>query len=427
MSVAQAVGEGPRRALPAGWQWVWLGDVCTVNPRRPAIERPDDAPTSFVPMSAVAEEGRGLVAVETRPYRDVAKGYTYFAEGDVLFAKITPCMQNGKHAVARGLHGGLGFGSTEFHVLRPTDGVTPEWVHAFIRQPWVLCEATAHFTGAVGQQRVPVDFLANLALPLPPLPEQRRIASMLTEQLAAVDRARAAVQAQLDAAKALPAAYLRAVFDSDEAKRWPQHPIQYLGDAARGDIVQTGPFGAQLPSSEFTPTGVPVLNIGNVQWGELALTRLDHVSPEKAQALARYKVQAGDLLFTRSGTVGRSAVVPPECSGWLISYHLLRVALDPRKALSEFVTLALRGSGEVRKQVKRAAEGRGSTRDGVNSTILADLEVPVPSLPDQVRVVAELESRIKGVRRLEEQALVQRELTEHLPAALLRRAFEGGL
>ena len=317
------------RPLPQGWRWVRLGEVCELNPRRPPdIARADDAPTTFVPMQAVDETHGAITRPELRPFREVRRGYTYFAENDVLFAKITPCMQNGKHAIARGLVGGVGFGTTEFHVLRPGPAITPEWIHFLIRQPEVLEDAKAYFTGAVGQQRVPETYLASLDIPLPPVEQQKRIAAILNEQMAAVERARAAAEAQLEAAKALPAAYLRAVFSSPEAQQWPVMPIGKLGDPTRGDTVQTGPFGAQLHSAEFTPTGVPVLNIGNVQWGYLDLSRLDHVTPQKAATLERYAVHEADLLFTRSGTIGRCCIVPAPCSGWLISYHLLRVAFN---------------------------------------------------------------------------------------------------
>src|SRR5262249_26211095 len=148
-----------------------------------------------------------------RPYTEVANGFTWFAEGDVLFAKITPCMQNGKHAIAAGLLDGVGFASTEFHVIRPGPDLDARWLHGFLRQPSVLSEATNHFTGAVGQQRVPADFLRKLRIPLPPVGEQRRIAAVLQDQMAAVDRARAAAEARLEVAKALPANYLRSVFE----------------------------------------------------------------------------------------------------------------------------------------------------------------------------------------------------------------------
>lgn len=203
------------KSLPAGWRWVRLGEVCEINPRRPELKRSDDVITTFVPMSAVDEGGKGISRPELKRYVEVRKGYTYFGEGDVLFEKITPCMQNGKHAIARNLTDGIGFGSTEFHVLRPEAEVISEWVHQFILQPWVLQKATAHFSGSVGQQRVPENYLAQLELPLPPMAEQKRIAAVLNEQMSAVVRARAAAEAQLAALNHLPAALLRRAFNGE--------------------------------------------------------------------------------------------------------------------------------------------------------------------------------------------------------------------
>ena len=163
-------------------------------------------------MEAVnAAEGKADTQ-RTRPYEELNKGYTYFIDGDVLFAKITPCMQNGKHFIASGLLGGIGFASTEFHVLRPNDSVIAAWVHYYLRQPHILEEATYHFTGAVGQQRVPVSFLEKLKIPLPPLPEQKKIVAEVNAKMVATKKARAAAEAELEAINALPAAFLRQAF-----------------------------------------------------------------------------------------------------------------------------------------------------------------------------------------------------------------------
>jgi len=116
--------------LPASWRWVRVAEVADINPRRPALDRVDDTPTSFIPMEAV-DEVAGLVRPQVRPYREVKKGYTYFENGDVLFAKITPCMENGKHAIAEGLIDGFGFGTTEFHVIRPGPEVIATWIHLY--------------------------------------------------------------------------------------------------------------------------------------------------------------------------------------------------------------------------------------------------------------------------------------------------------
>jgi len=205
-----------RRKLPEGWRWVKLSTVAEINPRRPSnFIRTDRAPTTFVPMSAIDERTGQITNSELRSYHEVKKGYTYFAEGDVLFAKITPCMQNGKHAIAKELMDGIGFGSTEFHVIRAGTEITAEWIHYFIRQPKILLSATTYFTGAVGQQRVPEEYLASLEVPLPPLPEQKRIAAILNEQMAVVESARLNTEAQLDAISKLPAAILRQAFNGE--------------------------------------------------------------------------------------------------------------------------------------------------------------------------------------------------------------------
>lgn len=183
--------------LPAGWEWKTLAEVSEINPRRPNIQRSDDAPTSFVPMAAVDEvEGR-FGEVQTRPYGEVKRGYTYFEENDVVFAKITPCMENGKAAIARGMIDGFGFGTTEFHVLRPRPGILPEWLHRYVRQLSFRQEAKEHFRGAVGQQRVPQNFLEGYPIPLPypddtarSLETQRRIVARLDALLAEVGEAR---------------------------------------------------------------------------------------------------------------------------------------------------------------------------------------------------------------------------------------------
>lgn len=190
-----------------------LGDVCEINPKRTSLQQIDDiTPTSFVPMPAVNAQTGTITAMETKQFSDVKKGYTYFEENDVLFAKITPCMQNGKHAIAKGLLNGFGFGSTEFHVIRPGKSVIAEWIHYFIRQTKVLNDAVTHFSGAVGQQRVPDDYLRELEIPLPSLEEQKRITSILNEQRAEIEKVISLVKKQLEVINNLPTTILRKAF-----------------------------------------------------------------------------------------------------------------------------------------------------------------------------------------------------------------------
>ncbi len=195
------------------WDIVKLGDVCDVNPstKGKLSSLPSDMLVSFLPMDAM-EAGTGKMNPVNKTLETVRKGYTYFETGDVLFAKITPCMQNGKHAIARNLTNGIGFGSTEFHVLRSKSDVIAEWIYNFISQKDLLTNATNFFQGAVGQQRLPDDYLKNLEIPLPPIDEQRRIAAEIERQFAAVERAKKAAAEQLNTINAMPVAILRQAF-----------------------------------------------------------------------------------------------------------------------------------------------------------------------------------------------------------------------
>jgi len=181
--------EGPYK-LPKGWRWVRLGEVCIINPRRPRIFREPNKPTSFIPMSAIDEETGTITTLEVRPFKELSKGYTYFEENDILFAKITPCMENGKAAIARGLTDRTGFGSTEFHVLRPKSSVFPEWIWLFIRRKQFREDAKKFFRGGVGQQRVPQEFLEHYPVPLPPLDEQKRIVARVEELMSRIKGAK---------------------------------------------------------------------------------------------------------------------------------------------------------------------------------------------------------------------------------------------
>lgn len=196
----QAMIYTQKKELPKGWRWSTLGKECEINPRRGKdLEANDNKETSFVPMEVV-DGNRGIIS-EFRivPFSKVKKGYTYFEENDVLFAKITPCMQNKKSAIAKGLISGYGFGTTEFHVLRCKEKIIPKWVYYFIRNQRFIEEAENNFTGAVGQQRVPASFLENYPIIVPPIVEQEQIVDKLDKQMAQIDMMKKEAEKQLDA------------------------------------------------------------------------------------------------------------------------------------------------------------------------------------------------------------------------------------
>ena len=149
-----------------------LGECCSINPRRPNINLHDTDKVSFVPMSAVSENGH-LVDMIDEEYGKVKKGFTYFENNDVLFAKITPCMENGKGAIAHGLTNGVGMGSTEFHVLRPIDEISsPYWLLALTQMPVFRERAAKNMSGTGGQKRVGASYLEHFMVGLPSIEEQ---------------------------------------------------------------------------------------------------------------------------------------------------------------------------------------------------------------------------------------------------------------
>ena len=165
-----------------GWGLVPLGSTCNINPKKSLDSRlVSGAMVSFVPMPAVTEHGE-IDATAITEYDEVKTGFTYFAENDVLFAKITPCMENGKGTVAKGLHNGIGFGSTEFHVLRPISGKTdPYWIYTLTAFSQFRIDAASNMTGSAGQRRVPASFLENYRVSLPPIELQEQFAAFVEQ------------------------------------------------------------------------------------------------------------------------------------------------------------------------------------------------------------------------------------------------------
>ena len=185
-----------------GWELKKLSDCCCVNPSKKEIDYfTDDLEVSFISMASVSENG-DINTNEIRKYREVKTGFTYFYENDVLFAKITPCMENGKGAIARGLKNSIGFGSTEFHVLRPKKGISnSEWLYYLTTLPIFREIAEKSMTGSAGQKRVPASFFDKYIVPLPPLSLQDKFADIVAkteEQKSIVKKAIAETQLLFD-------------------------------------------------------------------------------------------------------------------------------------------------------------------------------------------------------------------------------------
>ena len=231
------------------WPVETIDVVVQVNPKLAAADRPDlNEIVCFVPMAAVSEQTLSIEAQAERPFSEVAKGYTPFKRGDVLVAKITPCFENGKMALADNLAHELGFGTTEFHVFRPSERITGPYLFNLLRAPYVRKAGAMKMKGAAGQRRVPADFFAALTIPLPPLDEQKRIAGILDAADALRAKRREAL-AQLDTL--LQSIFLDMFGDPvTNPMGWPVGALRSLGQVATGGTppsAKEGMFDGTIP------------------------------------------------------------------------------------------------------------------------------------------------------------------------------------
>jgi type I restriction enzyme S subunit len=393
------------------WRTVKLAEVATINPRRTEFDINDDTEVTFVPMEAVDEITGQIISSRIRPYREVRKGYTAFSNGDVIFAKITPCMQNGKHAIARNLHSGIGFGSTEFHVIRPGADILPEWIHYLLRRKETLDAAIRTFTGAVGQQRVPPKFLEELELPLPRLEEQRRIAAQLKAQLAAVEEARRAARAQLSDAKRLIPAILETAFTgAADAER------VRIGDVANTTSGTTPSRGSR---EYWQPATYPWVKTGEVNFSPITDTD-EHISERALAECSLSLLPPGTVLIAMYGqgkTRGQSAVLEVAATTNQACFAIL-----PNEAFdSEYLQFWLRHSyGALRAQ----SDARGGNQSNLNGGMLNAFQVPLIPRDRQEGIAKQIKASLAEAQQLQAALEGQLNEIERLPARLLAQAFE---
>lgn len=178
-----------------------LKQLAHINPRTVFSGVKDETPLTFVPMESISDEDGSIAAPQRRNYSENI-GYTSFQEGDLLWAKITPCMENGKSAVAQNLLNGFGFGSTEYHVFRPKSGdLSVHYLHAILRMKLLRKAAKSYFGGSSGHQRVDEAFFYRLTVPVPPHEVQGQLAKRIESIRQEAQRLRSNALAELNAAK----------------------------------------------------------------------------------------------------------------------------------------------------------------------------------------------------------------------------------
>lgn len=452
--------------LPSSWALTPLAEIVSLNPGvdKARFAANDELP--FVPMPAVEAETGRIDVSERRPFTEVRSGFTAFASGDVLFAKITPCMENGKMAIVPPLPRGVGFGSTEFHVLRPSDGVDKTFLYYFVSSSSVRNEAQRSMSGAVGQKRVPRRFLETKELPLPPLNEQHRIVEKIDTLFAELDQG----ETSLRKVQALLARYrqsvLKAAVTGELTADWRARNAHRLEsghdllarilDARRQNwqgrgkykepvapdttdlpklpegwvwatieqlaTLHNGDRGKNYPSrSDFVSSGIPFVNAGHLQDGCLLKDRLDYVTRSKFESLRAGKIKHGDFLFCIRGSLGKFAQVDIDNGAIASSLVILRFSdICSSKYLYAYLASPL-VIDEIREYDNGTAQPNLAARD------LARFVVPLPGISEQVLIGETVGHELESIRTLDRDCKTESARSAALRQSILKDAFAGKL
>ena len=460
--------------LPSGWVTAAIGDSSVVNPRTFLDPVEADRAVSFIPMAAVEAKTGRIDLSQVRTYGEVSKGYTRFSEGDVLFAKITPCMENGKIAIAKGLTNGCGCGSTEFHVLRTRSGLSQEFLYFFLLQDEFRKGAQRNMAGTAGQLRVPAAWLSEASIPLPPLAEQGRIVVEIETQFTRLDASVAALRRARANLKRYRASVLKAACEgrlvptevelarsegrsyepagvllerilAERPARWesqekrrgkykepsapdtsalPELPEGWVW-ATVAQLSSRVQYGTSNKAGSDT-SGVPVLRMGNIQAGSFDFSDLKYLPSHDTEA-EKTLLANGDLLFNRTNSaelVGKSAVYREGHPLACFASYLIRVSFG-EGCLPDYVCTFINSQhgrayiGQVRSQQVGQAN--------VNGTKLAAMPIPLPPLAEQGRIVAEVERRLSVIQQAEATVEASLARAARLRQSILKQAFSGKL
>ena len=374
---------------------------------------------SFAPMEDLGIDQKYLEPSGVRPLDSVAGSYTYFADGDVLLAKITPCFENGKLGIARDLENGIGFGSSEYFVIRPSSRVTAEYLYYFLSQPSFREAGAQSMTGAVGHKRVAKDFLEELALPLPPHPEQQRIVAILDEAFAGIATARAAAEQNRQNARALFENHLQSVF-SQRGEGWVEKPMCEVATILNGYAFKSGDF-----SSDGATKSIKITNVGVREFVETSDSSLPADFAEKFASVA---APAGSLVIALTRTIIadglKVAVVPPAYDRALVNQRVAALLPKPDEVSASYL-FAYLSTSIVLNYVKARVNTLMQPNLSIND--LRAMPIPLPPVSERECIIDRLSALEEETQHLE--ALYQRKLEalDELKQSLLQQAFSGNL
>ncbi len=419
----------------------WLGDVPEnwgVERLRfrvklnPSFSKPlaADLPVSFLPMEAVGEDGT-LDLQRVRLVGEVASGYTFFEDGDVAIAKITPCYENGKGAVMQGLLEGVGFGTTELIVMRPVRADHPKWLYYLTQCSAFRLPGEALMQGAGGQKRVPDLFVKDFSAPVPPPDEQQAITDYLDTETARIDKLIREKDELIGLLKewrqSVIAGYTAGVQQPGSKKatnnvHMPQLPSDWamvrIGKYAR---IGNGSTPLKDNASYWEGGTFPWLNSAVVNHDEVS-EGSEYVTEEALRACHLPIVEAGALLVALTGqgkTRGQVTILRIQAT---INQHLAYLALDPEFFDAEYLFWTLTG---LYSALRMVSDGQGGTKGALTCDDLSRFEVPMPPLVEQKRIASLLATETAKIDDLIAHTNDEIALLKELRAATIADAVLG--
>lgn len=402
-------------AHPVSWQQIRGRFVMAVNPASARLRDLGDADeVSFVPMEAVGENG-GLNLDCTKPLGEIGSGYTEFEDGDVVIAKITPCFENGKSAIASGLKNGVAFGTTELHVLRAGTRLDKQFLFHLTTSHTFRMLGEAEMYGAGGQKRVPPEFVKDFRVPLPPLEEQQTIANFLDAQTAKIDtllakkrqfieklkEKRSALIARTVTRGLPPAAAQAAGLEphpamKDSGVEWLDVlPIHWKILPLTKYLSEMSDYRGKTP--EKMDEGVFLVTARNVRMGFIDYDcSQEYVAEEEYNEIMRRGLpKHGDILFTTEAPLGNVALVNREDIA--LAQRIMRFRMNPRFFDSRFTLFGMMADYF---QFQLSSLSTGSTAEGLKASKLHMLQLVAPPLEEQQAIAAYLDRETARIDQL---------------------------
>jgi type I restriction enzyme S subunit len=411
-------------SLPQGWSRRRLRFDARMNPVKSELELPEDAEVSFVPMEALGEFG-GMQLDQTKTVSDVYNGYTYFVEGDVCVAKITPCFENGKGALAVGLTNDVGFGTTELHVIRPHNSLDRQFLFYISISHDFRKLGASEMLGAGGQKRVPEAFVKNWRAPIPPIETQKRIAVFLDAKTAQIDALIAKKRTLLERlAEKRQAIVTQAVTKGiNPAAPMMESGVEWLGQVPAHWSIRKIKYGVRhvVDCLHTTPHYdgdllYPAIRTADVDRGRLLLDQARLVSDEVYfERIQRLKPIANDILYSREGErFGMAALVPDGIDLCLGQRMMMFHVRDDSHA--GYLMWAL-NSEAIYQQVTLYAGG--STSPHVNIGDIINFFVPHPPRGEQCQIASAIFERCAHIEEISAKVQTSLEqLSEHRSALI---------